>query len=849
MIPTNEAAPLPEDVLRSLAFEQVEDAVFATDLANRVIFWAPSAERMFGYTAAQALGRQYGDLLPFRIEGADERDLLTTVAAGQTFRAEGSVQLRDGRELWLESSVRPIVDQGRIVGAVSVSRDRTARRTAEQAQEVTGRALRTISAVNRALVRAPDEETLLNETCRIIVEAGGYRFAWVGFAEDDPEHTIRPVAQSALGADYLHSIRVTWGDDPRGQGPGGVSVRTGRPDVLRDVRDPRFRPWLKEAGPRGFTSSAALPLRDKDHTFGMLGVYSADPEAFTDAEVTLLVELADDLAFGILACRTRVAHEQAVERIRTSEERYRTALNALAEGILVRGADGEIVALNPAARAILGPRVISRLARPGVDLGLLREDGSPFPPDEYPLLTTLRSGRARRNVIMGFPRRDHVRWVAFHTEPIRLEDGRSAALASFEDVTHYRLAKAERLFDVELRTALLEATHAIPAGAKLEESAQAVCDRLGSLPGIDFTALAAFLDRQSLRTLAIHFPRATRTTEWPTLPSDEVTDIYDQALAGPWATRSSAGVPRVRSLRGWLAALGVRAFAAGPITRGGVLEGILVTGTRDPDFARVLIERMPAIAAFSATASGLLADQLRTSREERELARMVEAIIEGSAFHPVFQPIVDLETREIVGYEALTRFTDDARPERRFQEAWRIGLGSELEFATLQLALAHAGRLPAGRWVDLNVSPRLLLDHGKLRELLHVANRPVVLEVTEHEHVADYTALRDAVRSIGRDLRLAVDDAGAGEANFAHIVELRPDFVKLDIRLVRNVNADLGRQALVAAMRQFARNTGCRLVAEGVETEEEAATLAAAGVELGQGYLFGRPAPVEAWAT
>ncbi len=116
-----------------------------------------------------------------------------------------------------------------------------------------------------------------------------------------------------------------------------------------------------------------------------------------------------------------------------------------------------------------------------------------------------------------------------------------------------------------------------------------------------------------------------------------------------------------------------------------------------------------------------------------------------------------------------------------------------------------------------------------------------MLEVTEHEQVGDYRALHEAVHRLGNDIRVAVDDAGAGVANFGHIVEMRPDFVKIDISLVRHVNSDLGRQALVVAMRQFARSTGCRLVGEGVETEPEASTLAQLGVEFGQGYLFGRP--------
>ena len=113
----------------------------------------------------------------------------------------------------------------------------------------------------------------------------------------------------------------------------------------------------------------------------------------------------------------------------------------------------------------------------------------------------------------------------------------------------------------------------------------------------------------------------------------------------------------------------------------------------------------------------------------------------------------------------------------------------------------------------------------------------------------DCAAVREAVRRLGGDIRLALDDTGAGVANFGHIVELRPDFVKLDASLVRNVNVNLGRQALVVAMRYFARSAGCRLIAEGIETEEEARTLTSLGVEFGQGYWLGRPQLARAIAS
>jgi EAL domain-containing protein (putative c-di-GMP-specific phosphodiesterase class I) len=301
---------------------------------------------------------------------------------------------------------------------------------------------------------------------------------------------------------------------------------------------------------------------------------------------------------------------------------------------------------------------------------------------------------------------------------------------------------------------------------------------------------------------------------------------------------------------GWIPgvhAAGLRALAYAPIVHGGQILGVVVLGTFGEAYVHTLVEQMPGIVSFSATSSALLGERMHARREERKRHDALEDAITARAFHPVFQSIVDLETGETMGYEALTRFDSGQRPDLCFADAWSAGLGPELELATLEAAVAAGKELPAGTWLDLNASPRLLADPR--REILWSADRALVLEITEHELIGDYDALRAAVRELGRDIRLAVDDAGAGVANFGHIIDLRPDFVKLDISLVRRVNANIGRQAMVVGMRHFSRTAGCRLIAEGIETEDEARTLRALGVEFGQGYLYGHPGPAADWTA
>jgi EAL domain-containing protein (putative c-di-GMP-specific phosphodiesterase class I) len=242
-----------------------------------------------------------------------------------------------------------------------------------------------------------------------------------------------------------------------------------------------------------------------------------------------------------------------------------------------------------------------------------------------------------------------------------------------------------------------------------------------------------------------------------------------------------------------------------------------------------------------ATALGDL--DLTALRRREELA----TIIDRGAFRAVFQPMVALYKSEVVGYEALTRFDDGTPPDRRFSEARDLGIGAELELATIATAVAAALALPRGRFVSINLSPDLLVLHQREIEAaiasLH-RDHPVVLELTEHDVVQDYELLRSSLALFDPAVDLSVDDAGAGFSTLRHVVMLEPHYVKLDRSWVCDIHIDPTRQALVAGLSHFARTTGCELVAEGIESESEREMLTELDVSLGQGYLLGAPSAV-----
>ncbi len=203
----------------------------------------------------------------------------------------------------------------------------------QKAIQRTNRSLRTLSECNQAIVRVKSEQDLMREICRAIVELGGYRLAWVGFAEHDDEKKVRPVAQCGFEDGYLEKAGITWSEGERGRGPTGTAIRTGRPSIARFIlTDPNLEPWREQAVRRGFASSIALPLTTPRQTLGAMNIYAAEPDSFDEGEVKLLTELADDLSYAITSIRTRNERNQAIEAMLASEERYHNLFEKMNEG-------------------------------------------------------------------------------------------------------------------------------------------------------------------------------------------------------------------------------------------------------------------------------------------------------------------------------------------------------------------------------------------------------------------------------------------------------------------------------------------------------------------------------------
>jgi EAL domain-containing protein (putative c-di-GMP-specific phosphodiesterase class I)/DNA-binding NarL/FixJ family response regulator len=227
-----------------------------------------------------------------------------------------------------------------------------------------------------------------------------------------------------------------------------------------------------------------------------------------------------------------------------------------------------------------------------------------------------------------------------------------------------------------------------------------------------------------------------------------------------------------------------------------------------------------------------------------DLASRVRAVIEGEALSMMFQPIVSIQGHGVVGVEALARFDGEPRqsPDVWFMDAVASGLGTEMDLAAARAALAILPQLPEDIDLFVNVVPETLFSSGFEELIAGVPGKRVVLELTEHAPVHDYGRLAGVVEDLRAEgFRIAVDDVGAGYSSFRHLLTVHPDVLKIDISLCRSIESDRARQVIAASIASLGRELDATVVAEGIETAAELATVRGLGVDSAQGFFLGRP--------
>ncbi len=279
----------------------------------------------------------------------------------------------------------------------------------------------------------------------------------------------------------------------------------------------------------------------------------------------------------------------------------------------------------------------------------------------------------------------------------------------------------------------------------------------------------------------------------------------------------------------------------------GTVWGSFCALGRKPD--RTLTERdLKVLKSFAGLAAERIESALELDILSMQARERVESMLDGHGVSTFQQPIISFATGLPVGVECLSRFPDltTRGPDAWFEDAELVGLGLELEMTAVRCALESLSHIPDGLYATINVSPQTVAS-GKVRALLEASDPTnLVVEITEHCQVGDFDELAREIAALKPHAKIAIDDVGTGYSGLRHIVDLQPDILKMDMVLTRGIERDPARKAMTAALVQLAHEIGCTLVAEGIETQEEARAMKELGVDCGQGFLYSRPLPVVA---
>ncbi|BAL24504.1 EAL domain-containing protein [Azoarcus sp. KH32C] len=749
--------------------------------------------------------------------------------------------------------------------ADDLAREVAMRQRTEQQLHRVLRARKVLAECNRSLVRATDENHLLAELCRFLIELGGYGAAWVGLARKDAARTIETVAHAGDDASFLDTVRFSWADDDFGQGPAGVAVRTRMPQIVHDIAtDPRLVRWRQAALERGFNAAAALPLKYEANTFGVLCIVAAETDAFDADEVELLVELTDDVAFGMHALRARVLQQQMEETLRLRNRAIDESINAIVISEANLDADNPTIYVNPAFTTMTGYRADEVLGRN--PRFLMGDDWDQ--PDIQRLRDAVREGADARVLLRNYRKDGTLFWNEISLASMHDPSGKvSHFIAIFNDLTDRRRYEAElelqanhdALTGLANRNLLNDRLQQTMIHAKRNGSSVAVMlldlDRFKVINDSLGHAAGDTLLQEVARRLISSVRQGDTVAR---LGGDEFMIVMPELGAESDAVMLASKLleticaPMMLAGRSMVVtcSLGVSLYPRDGPCAANLLKNADVAMYRAKEIGRNRFQ--------------FYAPEMNMRTLQRlEIENGLRRALERKELELYFQPKIELVGGSVVGAEALIRWR---HPE--------LGMVSPGEF--IPVAEETGLIVPIGEWVigaaceqlkawreeglgDVSLAVNVSARQFQQEELLAVLEdalrasdipaRQLLLEVTESavmDNPEKTIVTLGELRKLG--VRTSLDDFGTGYSSLNYLKRFPIDSLKIDQSFVADLTTSAEDAAIALMVISLAHSLKQTVIAEGVETEAQLEFLRRHGCDEMQGYLFSRPLPAAAFA-
>jgi len=827
----------------------------------------PAAERIFGFSRAELVGRSPFDLIvPESARPLVESFLQGLAQGDETLRGVNENLTRDGRTILCEWHDTPLRNEsGKLIGLLAMVREVTEELRAEESLLRLNRTLKVLSRCNETLVRATDEKALLHGVCDILVTLGGYLLAWVGFPRRDAAQTIKVAAHAGENGDYLQTLQLSWGDNEQGRGPTALAIREGKTVVSRQPgTDPRFPHLRAMIDDLDISAMISLPLRSGGESLGALTICSADAEAFDQEEVKLLSELAEDLAYGIASLRTAAARQQAEESLRLRNR----AIEASSNGIMICDAarpETPILYVNPAFEHITGYGAGEVLGRSPRFLSGADHDQKGL----IDVRESVRLGLEVETVVRNYRKDGSLFWNELSVAPVRDAAGRLTHFVGIVDDVTERKRYEEQLEHQANFDPLTDLANRNLLADRLQQSL-VYADRSQRLVAV----LLLDLDRFKIVNESLGHGQGDLLLQQVAERLAECVRDADTVarLGGDEFVIALAEVAEAGDVG--LVVQKIRNVLARPFTVAG--REIYITASigislypADGQDGESLI-RHADIAMYRSKEEGR--NTFRFFSPEMNL-RIMETLdlevdlrraLERQEFVLHYQPKVDIDSGRITGCEALVRWQHPEKgmipPGAFIPLAEETGLIVPLGDWVLRTACSQNRQwqrdgLPP-IFVATNLSARQFLEtdlvetvQRTLRET-DLEPRYLSLEVTESLIMKDPAGAAETMRRI-RDLGvgLCLDDFGTGYSSLNYLRHFPVGCLKIDRSFITDVTTDVSAAAVATSVVAIAHSLGLVAVAEGVETKEQLDFLCHCGCDSFQGFYFSKPLPAEAFAA
>ncbi|MGB7651925.1 MAG: EAL domain-containing protein [Acidimicrobiales bacterium] len=833
------------------------DLIMVIDDQARFSYTNPVVERLFGYEPQSPIGRNIFELIH-----PDDRELAEAAftATLEPNPTDKPVVLRflssSGEWRFVEGTLTNCLADEAIHGVVANGRDITER-------IYLTRALQTLSEGNQVLVHAVDEESLIRDICQAMVDAGGYPLAWVGYLEHDEEKSIRIPAAAGV-TDMLIDFGFSWGDGELGRGVVGTSIRTGQPQVANDLLTAAILPFRRaRAEQYGLRSICTFPLKVQNEIIGLIAIYSDQLNYFGPNEVETLSELADEVAYGISRLRDAEQLTRNEALVRSGDERFRLAFEHNMAPMLFSDFEDRVIAVNDSFCRLVG---FSREE-------LMGHDSKQFTyPDDVGITEETLVRLSSEQV-------DQVRYIKRYLRKdgriIISEVSRSAARNAAGEILYFvsserDITEERTLADQLSHQALHDSLTGLANRALFEDrlsQAHARVKRQGGLGAVLLLDLDDFkgvndahghlVGDQLLTGIARRFELVTRSTDTLSrFGGDEFLYLAEGLTSVEEAEEVASRLIDVLTEPFTFNGLSLDQHAS---------VGIIVWDESCEDSGELIQKADVALYEAKRLNRGRFALFTPSMHQEAvshfELVQQLRRALQIGDLSMHYQPIVNLDSLEIMGFEALMRWRHPDRgwvpPDIFIPLAEKSDLILELGAFALTEAVeaASSWHVAPGSpqpYVAVNLSAHQFHDPdllGMVESALSksgLAPERLVMEITESAVLLNVTETLNVMERISAmGVGFALDDFGTGYSSLSYLALLRPTIIKIDQSFVSPLEESTRNDTLLEAIISLGQKLGMTMSAEGIETEAQLERLHRLGCDFGQGFLWSTAVPCE----